>query len=101
MLLGDFVKAKMGWQLYAGEPAMSVVMVLTAKALALQTEEQKRAHKTRSRALGVMGPPGQTAWFGLCHKRLGNAKPGMLIFVSDSSSVSSCDSTRSSDPATA
>jgi len=83
--LGDYVIAKMGWKMYSVEDAKSVSVVLTAKDIAKQTEAQKKAHKKRSRALGLMGPPGQTAYFGMFH--VGKAKKGMTIFCSGASSV--------------
>jgi len=82
---GDFVLCKMGWKLFSIEPTQTCKMVLSAAELALQTEEQKASHGKRSRALGVMGPPGQNAYFGLFHK--GEAQVGKTMFVSGASST--------------
>lgn len=64
---GDWVLAYSGWQMYAKCHA-SELKKLDAKAASVTT------------ALGVLGMPGRTAWFGLMEA--GRPKPGETLLVS-------------------
>jgi NADPH-dependent curcumin reductase CurA len=67
---GEFVAARAGWQLYAAVPAQALRRVDTRGAPV-------------STALGVIGMPGVTAWYGLL--RIGEPKPGETVVVSAAS----------------
>ncbi|MBI3529096.1 MAG: NADP-dependent oxidoreductase [Betaproteobacteria bacterium] len=67
---GDIVGGRLGWQLFA-----------TAQAQALRKIDTRGA--PLSTALGVVGMPGVTAWYGLL--RIGEPKPGETVVVSAAS----------------
>jgi NADPH-dependent curcumin reductase len=67
---GDIVGGRTGWQLFA-----------TAQAQALRKVDTRGA--PLSTALGVIGMPGVTAWYGLL--RIGEPKPGEAVVVSAAS----------------
>lgn len=67
---GDVVSGRSGWQLFATVPAQTLRKVDTRGA-------------PLSTALGVVGMPGITAWYGLL--RIGEPKPGETVVVSAAS----------------
>ena len=67
---GEIVGGRSGWQLYASADAGTLRKVDTRGA-------------PLSTALGVVGMPGVTAWFGLL--RIGEPKPGETVVVSAAS----------------
>ena len=67
---GDIVGGRSGWQLFA-----------TAQAQTLRKVDTRGA--PLSTALGVVGMPGVTAWYGLL--RIGEPKPGETVVVSAAS----------------
>jgi len=67
---GDIVAGRAGWQLYATADAGTVRKIDTGGA-------------PLSTALGVVGMPGVTAWYGLL--RIGEPKPGETVVVSAAS----------------
>ena len=67
---GDIVGSRSGWQLYASADASTLRKVDTRGA-------------PLSTALGVVGMPGVTAWYGLL--RIGEPKPGETVVVSAAS----------------
>lgn len=67
---GDIVTGRLGWQLYALSAGAALRKVNTAGAPV-------------SAALGVIGMPGVTAWYGLL--RIGEPKPGETVVVSAAS----------------
>ena len=67
---GEMVTGRMGWQLFATAPAHALRKVDTRGA-------------PLSTALGVVGMPGVTAWYGLL--RIGEPRPGETVVVSAAS----------------
>ena len=67
---GDMVGGRLGWQLFA-----------IAEASALRRVDTRGA--PLSTALGVIGMPGVTAWYGLL--RIGDPRPGETVVVSAAS----------------
>ena len=67
---GDMVTGRLGWQLYAVSPATGVRKVSSEGA-------------PISTALGVIGMPGVTAWYGLL--KIGKPKAGETVVVSAAS----------------
>ena len=67
---GEMVTGRMGWQLFATAPAQALRKVDTRGA-------------PLSTALGVVGMPGVTAWYGLL--RIGEPRPGETVVVSAAS----------------